>query len=140
MADRDDVVDILASLALFADLARPQLDAVAHTFDEEWFAEEQRVVRQGFSGNSFYVILEGDAAVRVDGQDVATLSRGDYFGEVSVLLGEPPIADVVALRPLRCLVLPGSELQAFLAANPKVAYRMLQTQSRRLRNVTQWRS
>ncbi len=133
-------MDVLASLGLFADLTRPQLDAVAHTFDEEWFAEEQRVVRQGFSGNSFYVILEGDAAVRVDGQDVATLSRGDYFGEVSVLLGEPPIADVVALRPLRCLVLPGSELQAFLAANPKVAYRMLQTQSRRLRNVTQWRS
>ncbi len=135
-----DVADILASLSLFADLSRPELEAVAHTFDEEWFAEEQRIVRQGFAGSNFYVILDGEAAVRIDGEDRARLARGDFFGEVSVLLGEAPTADVVALRPLRCLVLSGSEVQEFLTSMPRVMFRMLQAEARRLRNTIQWRS
>lgn len=136
----DDAVDVLAGLSLFSDLSRPQLEAVAHTFDEEWFPEGQRVIRQGFGGNSIYVILDGDASVRVDGEEVATLSRGDLFGEVSVLLGEPPIADIVATRPLRCLVLPGRDLQRFLVEYPNVLYRMAQAQARRLRNAMQAQS
>ena len=140
MADREDVVDILAGLALFADLPRPQLEAVAHTFDEEWFAEGQRILRQGFTGGNFYVILDGDAAIRVDGEDLAKLSRGDYFGEVSILLGEPPTADVIALTPLRCLVLPEQEVRDFLVANPQVMFRVLQSEARRLRATILWRS
>ncbi|OGN87835.1 MAG: hypothetical protein A2X23_09515 [Chloroflexi bacterium GWC2_73_18] len=140
MTDADETVDILAGLTLFADLARPQLEAVAHTLEEEWFTGGQRILRQGFSGTGFYVIVEGEAAVRVDGEDRATLSRGDFFGEVSILLGEPPIADVVALRPLRCLFLAGPEVERFLLAHPRVMYRMLQAQARRLRNANRWRS
>jgi len=138
--DADDIVDILAALALFADLSRPQLQAVAHTFEEEWFTEGQRILRQGFTGSNFYVILDGEAAVRIDGQTRATLARGDFFGEVSVLLGEPPTADVVALRPLRCIALAGAETEAFLTSYPRVMYRMLQAQARRLRNANLWRS
>jgi CRP-like cAMP-binding protein len=140
VANSDDIVDLIAGLALFADLSRPELESVSHEFDEEWFGEEQRIVRQGFAGSNFYVILDGEAAVRIDGQDLATLGRGDFFGEVSVLLGEAPTADVVALRPLRCLVLSGSEVQEFLTATPRVMFRMLQAEARRLRNTLQWRS
>ncbi len=136
----DDVVDILAGLALFADLTRPQLQAVAHTFEEEWFTEGQRILRQGFTGSNFYVILDGEAAVRINGETRATLGRGEFFGEVSVLLGEPPTADVVALRPLRCIALAGPETEAFLTSYPHVMYRMLQAQARRLRNANLWRS
>jgi CRP-like cAMP-binding protein len=136
----DDVLDILGGLALFADLGRPQLESVAHTFEEEMFAEGQRVLRQGFRGSNFYVIIEGEAAVRVDGQDLATLGRGDFFGEVSALLGEPPTADVVALRPLRCLVLGGTEMRQFLLANSTITFRMLQAEARRLRATIEWRS
>jgi len=135
-----DVVDILAQLALFADLSRPQLEAVAHTFEEEVYPEGQRVIRQGLAGNSFFLILDGEVSVRADGEEAATLTRGDFFGEVSVLLGEPPIADIVATRPLRCLVLPGPDLESFLVQYPRVAYRMVQAQARRLRSAMQWRS
>jgi CRP-like cAMP-binding protein len=135
-----DVMDILGGLALFADLGRPQLESVAHTFEEEMFSEGQRVLRQGFQGSNFYVIIEGEAAVRVDGRDLATLGRGDFFGEVSALLGEPPSADVVALRPMRCLVLGGTEMREFLLANPTITFRMLQAEARRLRATIEWRS
>jgi CRP-like cAMP-binding protein len=134
------LVDALAQLSLFADLSRPQLEAVAHTFEEEWFPEGQRIIRQGFSGTGFYVIVDGEAAVRIDGRDRAVLGRGEFFGEVSVLLGEPPVADVVAVRPLRCLVLPGPDTEGFLVSYPRVMYRMLQAQSRRLRGANLWRS
>jgi CRP/FNR family transcriptional regulator, cyclic AMP receptor protein len=135
-----DVVDQLAGMALFADLQRPQLESVAHTFDEEMFAEGQPIIRQGLGGSNFYVILEGEAAVRVDGRDLATLGRGDFFGEVSVLLGESPTADIVALRALRCLVLSAAEVPEFLVAHPRVMLRMLQAEARRLRATIEWRS
>ena len=86
------------------------------------------------------MILDGDAKVVIDGSERATLGRGDYFGEVSILLGEPPGADVIATRPLRCLVLAGHLVQPFLLDNPTVMFRMLQAQSRRLRNANRWRS
>lgn len=133
-------LDTLGALSLFADLSRPQLEEIAHTFDEEVYPEGQRILRQGFSGNNFYVIAEGEAAVRVDGDDLARLGKGDFFGEVSVLLGEPPSADVVALRPLRCLVLPGPEVETFLVEHPRIMFRMLQASARRLRSTIQWRS
>jgi CRP-like cAMP-binding protein len=136
----DDLIDVVAGLALFADCRRPELEKVVHTFEEETFSEGQRVLRQGFAGNNFYVIMEGEAAVRIDGQDRATLGRGDFFGEVSVLLGEEPTADIVALRPLRCLVLPGGEVEDFLLSMPGVMFRMLQAEARRLRSTIQWRS
>jgi len=50
------------------------------------------------------------------------------------------VADIVALRPLRCLVLGGPDTEPFLNSYPRVMYRMLQAQARRLRNASQWRS
>lgn len=140
MATTADVADTLASLALFSDLSRAQLDTVLHTMDEEWFAEGQRILRQGFSGTGFYVILDGEAIVRIDGQDRARLSRGEFFGEISILLGEPPSADVVALRPLHCLVLPRADLRGWLTGLPSVAVRMLEAEARRVRTANRWRS
>ncbi len=140
MATQDEIVDQIAGVALFADLATPQLQRVVHTFEEQWYAEGERVLRQGLTGSAFHVILDGEAKVVIDGQDRASLGRGDFFGEVSILLGEPPVADVVAFRPLRCLVLPGPQVHDFLLAHPAVMYRMLQAQARRLRNANRWRS
>jgi CRP/FNR family cyclic AMP-dependent transcriptional regulator len=140
MASSDEIVDQIAGFALFADLPTPQLERVAHTFEERRFSEGERVLRQGVSGSAVYVILDGSASIVIDGQERATLGRGDFFGEVSILLGEPPVADVVATQTLRCLVLAGADVHQFLLANPPVMYRMLQAQARRLRNANRWRS
>jgi CRP-like cAMP-binding protein len=140
MEARPEIVERLAQLALFADLSRPQVEAVAHTFEEEVFAEGQRVLRQGLSGGAFYLILDGEASVRVDGGERARLGRGDFFGEISVLTGEAPVADVVAETLLRCLVVPGPELKAFLLEQPQVMLRVLRAVAQRLRNATAWQA
>jgi CRP-like cAMP-binding protein len=137
---RDDVVEIIAGFSLFADLSAPELDRAVELFDEAWFAAGERILRQGFSGSGFYVILDGSATIRIDGVDRTGLRAGDYFGEISCLLGVPPTADIVALSPLRCIVLPGDQLETFLVAHPRVMFRLLQGEARKLRTTTKWQS
>ena len=133
------VADRLAQLALFADLRWPELEAVAHTFEEEVFGEGQRAIRQGISGSAFYIVLEGEASVLVDGVERARLGRGDFFGEISALTGEVPTADVRAETMLRCLMLPGPQLEPFLLEHPLVMLRMLHAEARRVRDANRWR-
>jgi CRP-like cAMP-binding protein len=129
-----DIVETLERLALFADLTRPQLVSVAHAFEEEVFPEGKRVLREGLSGSAVYLILAGEARVEI-GEHSVTLGRGEFFGEISVLTGEPPSADVVAETMLRCLVVPGPDLEAFLLEHPRVMLRMLQAEARRVRDA-----
>jgi CRP-like cAMP-binding protein len=134
-----ELVDMLSSLTLFADLTRPQLEQVAHKMTEESFPVGQRILRQGFTGTGFYVILDGEVAVKIDGEERARLGKGDFFGEMSILLGEPPVADIVTMRQLHVLHLGGPELEGFLRDHPQVMFRMLKTIALRLRNASRWR-
>ena len=129
------VADTLAQLALFADLTPSQLQAIAHTHDEDVFAARERVLRRGLSGGNFYVILEGEAVVEDRGQEVARLGRGEFFGELSALTGEPPAADVVAATTLRCLVIPAAQLERLLLDRPQFMLRLLRIEARRLQGT-----
>lgn len=140
MAERPDIAERLAGLTLFADLKPAQIEAIAHRFDEEVFAEGQRVLRTGLSGAGLFVIVEGEAVIRIDGQERARFGPGEVFGEISVLTGEPPNADVEAATMLRCLEIPGAEVEPFLVAFPHVMFRMLQAEARRLRITTEWKT
>jgi CRP-like cAMP-binding protein len=140
MAATTDVVNTMAAFALFADLTGPQLEEIAHLFDEAAFSKGERVLRQGVTGSGFYIILEGSAAIHVNGAERGTLRAGDYFGEISCLLGEVPVADIVAAQPLRCLSLPASDVEGFLTEHPRVMFRLLQGEARKLKNTTTWLS
>ena len=135
MNGKQELTESLSSLALFADLRGPELEAIA---DPEWerrFASGERVLRRGFSGSGFYVILEGEAAVEIEGREPRVLRRGEFFGEISTLLGSNPAADVVARTQLQCLEIPGPDLEGFLLAHPRVMLRMLQTVTRRVQDL-----
>lgn len=143
----------LAGITLFADLNRGELAAVEQAFEEEHAEPGQRLLREGFVGNGFYVILSGEADFLVGGRRVdrsatvfemppkpITLRRGDWFGELSVLFEEPSIADVVALTPMQLIVLGGHELKPFLLRFPRIMLRLLEGEARRLRDPMRWRS
>jgi CRP-like cAMP-binding protein len=138
MANGADI-ETLARLALFADLPRPRLEALAHAYDEELFPTGQRILRKGMSGAGLYVVLDGEATVVLDGNELARLGRGEFFGEVSALLGGAPTADVVASTPLRCLVVPAPEVERFLLENPSVALGMLKAEALRLSQTLEWK-
>lgn len=134
----DDLLSSLARLALFADLRGPALQAVAHAYSEEVFTPGRRVVRRGLARGGLYVILGGEAVVEVDGEPIRRLGRGEFFGEISVLSGEPPTADVRADGVLRCFVIPADDLEPFLLSHPHVAVRMLHQEALRLRDASRW--
>jgi CRP-like cAMP-binding protein len=133
-----DVAESLGQLALFADLSPSQLEAIAHSHDEDVFAPGERVLRRGLSGGNFYVILEGEAGVEVDGEERHRLGRGEFFGEISALTDEPPTADVVAVSMLRCLVIPAAQLEKLLLERPQFMLRLLRMEARRLRSTLEW--
>ena len=133
----DALVESLARLTLFGDLTIPQLQSISHSYEEEVFPPGTRVLREGISGSAFYLILDGTAQVRVAGKALQ-LGRGEFFGEISVLTGEVPSADVVAETPLRCFVVPGPDLESFLLEHPRVMLRVLEAEARRVRAANRW--
>ncbi len=130
--------ETLARLALFADLTRPQLHQIASSYHEDLFAEGQRVLRKDMAGSGLYIILDGEAVVNLGDKELARLGRGEFFGDVSALTGQPPTTDIVATQPLRCLIVPREEVEPFLLAYPSVTVRMLKTILRRLATTLEW--
>ena len=137
---REEIIDRLAGFALFGDLGPTELRALAHSFEEVYFNAGEIVLRRGITGSGLYVIVEGRASVRLDGAELNRLMPGDFFGEIAILLDQPPAADVVAETELRCLVLGGPQIEEILVAHPRLLYRMLQAVARKLRNTMPWRS
>jgi CRP/FNR family transcriptional regulator, cyclic AMP receptor protein len=130
-----DTAARLGRLGIFADLTEAELRDVAAELDEQSFPEGRWVLRQGETGTGLFIIVDGEVGVVIDDDERATLTTGSFFGEVSVLLDEPVTADIVVRKPLRCLVIPPRRAEEFLIAYPRVMYRMLQIEARRLRTV-----
>ena len=96
MPDSADAVAALAGVPLFADLSKRQLGAVAKLARRVVHKPGSEVASQGRGALAFHVIADGDAAVQVGGKARRTLHAGDYFGEISMIDGEPRSATVVA--------------------------------------------
>ena len=75
------------------------------------FGEGEFVLRRGQSEAGLHVIVEGEVGVVLDDAELAVLPRGSFFGEISSLLGEAVVADVISRSPLRCLVIPPGDVE-----------------------------
>jgi CRP-like cAMP-binding protein len=135
-----DLQDALARLALFADFQPSDLARLLEIAQEVSFREGDRVIERGQLDVGLYVIVEGEASVVFQDVEVAVLPRGSFFGEISSLLGEAVVADIVARSPLRCLVIPAGEVESLLLAHPRVALRLLKTEARRLKTANEARA
>jgi len=90
----------LAALPFFRGLDALELDRIAARLVTRRVPAGQVVFSEGDPGDRYYVIREGQAEVRIAGAFVRKLARGDGFGELSLLLGEPRSATVTALTDL----------------------------------------
>ena len=135
-----DLIENVSRLALFAEYDRDQLAAVLPLLQEESFGEGGWVVRRGDTEVGLRIIVGGEVGVVLDDEELAVLKKGSFFGEISALLGEPAVADVVARSPLRCLFLEDAQVEPFLLEHPLVMLRMLQTEARRLRTTDELRT
>ncbi|HET9051650.1 MAG TPA: cyclic nucleotide-binding domain-containing protein [Candidatus Dormibacteraeota bacterium] len=132
---RDDVVPILERTMLFQGYSRPEIAALAAEFDEQTYLAGRNVLAEGRRGVDFFVIIDGEAVVHSDDQEVARLRPGDFFGEIAALDGGPRTASVKTVGQVRCLSLANGSFRPFLERNPRFAINVLNAVVRRLRTV-----
>lgn len=131
----DPRIDALATVPLFANLSGRHLKKVLSRAVENDFDAGTVVVREGGSGDTLFVVLEGSLKVVRNGRTVARRSAGEFFGEISVITGGRRTATVIAETPLRCLVLYRRELKELVMSEPTTAWAMLETVASSVREV-----
>ena len=95
---------LLKGSELFKHIPSEDLAPVAQIAQEVRFEAGETFIRQGEQGDCVYILVEGQAAVRIDGVgQVATRQAGSAIGEMSILTGQPRAADCVALTDLTAL-------------------------------------
>jgi CRP/FNR family cyclic AMP-dependent transcriptional regulator len=127
---------LLGACPLFRGLDAAGLSAVGAAAIEVDFTAERVIARQGEIGTGFFVIADGSVRVVRDGEILAHLGPGDFFGELSVLDGAPRNAQVVAERPTTCLALSTWDFERVLREHPAVALSVLRVLAGRLRAAT----
>jgi CRP-like cAMP-binding protein len=122
-----DTADLLAGVPLLSGLDRKHLEKLAKDFSERTFAAGSTVVREGDEhGIGFFVVADGEGVVTVAGKEVATVKRGDYFGEVALISDRVRTATVTATTDLKCLVMTVWDFRAFVQGDAEVAWKMLE--------------
>ena len=101
---------------------------LAQRVRRELFGAGEVIIRAGDAGDTFHMIASGEVAVRagVGGkeQEVARLSRGDFFGEMSLLTGEPRAATVAALSDATVVSMSRAAFAEALAHHTSVAHEL----------------
>jgi CRP-like cAMP-binding protein len=110
----------LRKLPLFSDLSDEELHQVAPFANEVVVHPGHVLVKQGSFSYEFFVIEDGEAEVRRDGQHLADLGAGDFFGEVGLLEKELRNADVVAKTDMHLVTLTGWDIRRLNKSSPRV--------------------
>ena len=133
----DRRTELLGGCPLFAGVSGGDLGAIGDRALEVDFPADHVIARQGEIGTGFFVIVEGAVRVVRDGEELATLGPGDFFGEMSVIDGLPRVAQVVSTEPTRCLALASWEFERLVLDHPTIGLAILRGLSARLRSRTE---
>jgi CRP-like cAMP-binding protein len=129
----DHKIDALSRVPLFASLSRRELEFVASRADEVDTPAGKFLTTQGEPGDTFYVLLDGEARVDIDGQLRRTLEPGDFFGEISMLDRGLGTATITTTKPSRLLVMSHAQFRDAIKANDALLIKVLAAMGERLR-------
>ncbi len=114
--------EALANGVLFRDLPESALAALAASSRILRFAPDETVVREGDASTALYQVVSGTASVHLKGREVSTIDKGEVFGEVAFLTGNPRAATVgSSSAPLEVLEVDSEALHNLLASHPDLA-------------------
>ncbi len=125
----EDLVALLGQVDILKPLREEELLMLADDLTAQLFGRGEVVCRQGEPGSTFYIIRTGTVAVLVRGEDgveaeLAQLKPGAYFGEMSLLTGEPRSSTCRALEDSELLCLDRESFTVLLRENPPIAQAM----------------
>jgi CRP/FNR family cyclic AMP-dependent transcriptional regulator len=135
VATSKQLMNVLGAVPLFEGLSKRQLKKVADLAEVAVFMAGAKLVEQGVVGDSFYIVLTGQAKVVANGRTVNHLLPGDHFGEISLLDGEPRSASVVSETQMTLVVITQKQFFAMLAKDPEVSICILEGLARAVRRM-----
>jgi CRP/FNR family cyclic AMP-dependent transcriptional regulator len=122
----------IARVPLFARCTKSQLIQIAQLADELDLPSGRTLTREGAPGREFFVILEGSADVRRNGRLIASMSNGDFLGEIALVVDVPRTATATTTSPVRVLVLHSRDFRRLLRTSSDIQGRVLQAVAERL--------
>ena len=129
---QDTKVQALKSAPLFEGLSRRELAQLARVCEDLEVEPGKVLCKEGEIGHESFVIVDGKVQVTRKGRRVATLSSGDFVGEIAVVTEMPRTATVTAETPVRLFVLTRRDFRGVLDKNPNVERKVLRALARRL--------
>jgi CRP-like cAMP-binding protein len=129
----EDVSSSLGSVSLFSAFSKRQLRMVAESGREYKYKSGHKLVEKGATGDRFYLILDGKVEIRKDGRVLTTLSKGQFFGELSLIDERPWAADAVAVETTHCLRLSKRVFSTLTRRHPELVQIILREVVKRLR-------
>ena len=128
-----DAGTMIGSVPFFSGLDSKSRKALLAQGKEMSYKAGDTIVTEGTTGVGFFLILDGSAEVRKKGKILATLSKGQFFGEMSLIDDMPRSADVVALQPTKCWAITSWSFASLIKVHPELAVGMLKEVVKRLR-------
>jgi MFS family permease len=133
----------LKSVPLFTGLSLDDLLSVDQALGHEDYLDGEAIMRQGDTGTTLYILAGGTASVRLggtsadaaDGKEVARLSAGDFFGEMSLFDDQPRSATVMALTDAAVLTLERDRFSTLVLQRPEVLLHICRMFGNRLRET-----
>ena len=142
MIDEDFAREALEGCVLFQHVDVQGLDACLACLRLRRFKRDETVFHQGDPGDALYIVASGRVKVVLPSPDasegaiLATLARGQFFGELAMLDGQPHSADVVAIEPTETLVLGRTDFERLFESEPSIRRSLVLALARELRRLT----
>jgi len=140
--DEDFAREALEGCVLFQHVDVQGLDACLACLRLRRFKRDETVFHQGDPGDALYIVASGRVKVVLPSPDasegaiLATLARGQFFGELAMLDGQPHSADVVAIEPTETLVLGRTDFERLFESEPSIRRSLVLALARELRRLT----
>jgi small-conductance mechanosensitive channel len=125
----DETIELLKKVDILQPLKDEEVTMLAEDLSHHLFGKGEAICKQGDPGSTFYIIKTGLIAVKVKGADgveveVARLKPGSYFGEMSLLTGDPRSSTCTAVEDSELLCLDRDTFGVLLRENPPIAQTM----------------
>lgn len=133
--NKNQKAEALSQVGIFGGLTKADLGILAKHADEVHLAKGDMLATEGRVGQQMFYIESGEAVVRRNGRKLATLGRGDVVGELSLIDGQPAVADVRAESDIVALVMSVQDFQTVANESPNFVQKLLKAVVLRLREA-----
>ena len=129
----DAKLEALSRVPLFSRCTRKELEFIAREGDEVKVKPGKTLIRQGKPGDTFYIQLEGESEVLIDGKRRRVMKPGDFFGEISMIDRGLGSATVTTLTDGRLFVMSHAQFRDAIKASDALMVKVLLAMGARLR-------